>query len=206
MVTLEKIISGDDDRLAFQAMKIMNTSDSEKAVKIADRIIQNYNGIVTDKVRAAIKVKASYLANSSTKTERVEFINFCDNILLKDSRKNGDVVSDTIIFALSDVMSEETISYIVSSDKIDRTAKVFCVDQNYRVLKSMLLENLSERNLDIVIQAMKICPLKEMAEPLQGIGTEQLLQLSSSAGEITKEIGKVLDLVNESGISATDKY
>jgi hypothetical protein len=205
---LEKIALAEDGRLAFQAIKMLNTVDSNKAIEISDSIIQEYTGVVTDKMRAAIKVKASQLAGNSTIAERIEFVDFCDGVLSKSVNTKGtsDVITDTVIFALSDVMSEETISYIVNSKTIDHIAKVYCVEQNYPVLKSMLEKSTSTEKLDVVIEAMKICPLVDMTGTLQEVLTAQLRQHSAQAEKTTEKLQDVLRLIKNEGITATNKY
>lgn len=166
----------------------------------------DYNGTVTEKVRAAINVRSSRLADNSTAIERTEFIGFCDGILREYYKEEDDTVAGTVIFALSRVMSEETISYIVASDKIDRITKAYCVEQNYRVLKSMIREDVPKEKLDIVIEAMRICPLVDLAEPLQEVMSVHLRQSSVQAAKLAKELQEVLSLIEESGMTACDKY
>lgn len=161
---------------------------------------------MTEKVRAAINVRSSRLADNSTAIERTEFISFCDDILSEYNKEEDDTVAGTVIFALSKVMSEETISYIVASDKIDRVTKAYCVEQNYRVLKSMLREDVPKEKLDIVIEAMRIFPLVDLAEPLQEVMSVQLRQRSVQAEKLAKELQEVLNLIEESGIAACDRY
>lgn len=205
---IEKVSLGNDEELAFQAIKMLNKADPSKAIEIADKIIHTYNGVVSEKVRAAIKVKGSQLADSSTIDERIKYIDFCDGILsTNNSKGKGDIVSDTVIFSLSDIMSEETISYIVASDKIDRIAKSLCVEQNYSVLRSMLIdENISEKNLNTVIEAMYICPIKDMEKPLKKAMATQMEQSSDKSGQTSEKLQDVLNLIDKSGIVATGKY
>lgn len=201
----EKVALGEDERLAFHAIKILNETAPEKAIEISDTIMQNFKGTVTDKVKASIKVKASQLRNSSTANERQNFISFCDSILTADGRME-EVVTDTVIFALSDVMSEESISYIITSDKIDNTAKVFCIDQNYSVLEEMVTKNVTPEKIEIVLEAMSIYPIVEMAEHLQTVSSPQLQLRSAESVELTKEIQATLDKISENGLNVTRKY
>lgn len=203
----EKTALAEDERLAFQAIKILNEISPEKAIKISDTIIQNSDGTVTDKVRAAIKVKASQLQNASTVNERQNFINFCDSLLITKGQKD-DVVADTIIFALSDVMSEETISYIVTSEKIDNIAKQYCIDQNYSVLEEMITKDITNEKTKIVLEAMLIYPITEMATPLQEVLSSQLNQKDTKSVdvELSRDIQSTIDSISENGSKATGKY
>lgn len=208
---VEKLSLGNDEELAFQAIKILDKINPVKSIKIADDILNKYTGDVDEKVRAAIKVKAKHLADNSTIEERIEFINFCDSILTSinnsKAKENGTIISDTVIFALSNVKSEETISYIISNNMIDTIAKIFCVDQNYFVLKSMITDkNISDENLSIVIEAMYICPIKDMEESLLNALSEKSQQHFGNSEKNVEKLQDILKLIDKEGVKATQKF
>lgn len=201
----EKIALGEDDRLAFHAIKILNETNPKLAMEISDAIIENFDGTVTEKMRAAVKVKGSQLSNSSSKDELQEFINLCDSMLTNAS-KEDDIVADTVIFALSDVMSTETISYIIASDKVDNVVKTYCIDQNYSVLAEMISDNPTKSEIEIVSRAMSIYPITKMAEPLQVVLASQEKLSSTESQELVKEIQATLDFISKNGLNLTGKY
>ena len=208
---VEKLALGNDEELAFQAIKILNKIDPAKSIDISDDIIDEYTGVVDEKLRAAIKVKAKHLADNSTIDERKEFINFCDSILASINngkiKEDGTIISDTVVFALSDVKSEETISYIISNNMIDPIVKTFCVDQNYPVLKSMITDkNISHENLSIVIEAMYICPIKDMEEPLHKAMSEKAQKNSDGSDKTVEKLQNVLNLIDKEGVKANLKF
>jgi len=200
-----KIALSEDNRLAFHALKILNEVDSKAAIEIADGIIKGFDGVVTEKVCAAIKVKASQLSISSSKGDIQEFISFCDGVLSKEYKKD-DIATDTVIFALSDVMSVETISYIVMSEKIDTIAKSYCIEQNYSVLEKMLVEDAAKSEIEIVSEAMRIYPITDMVAPLQSALSTQLKSRSAESDETAKQIQSIIEFVSENGLKATGKY
>ena len=200
-----KVALGEDNRLAFHAIKILNEVDSKAAIEIADGIIKGFDGDVTEKVCAAIKVKATQLRGSSDKGEILEFISFCDDILAKEYKKD-DIVTDTVIFALSDIMSVDAISYIVMSEKIDNIAKSYCINQNYSVLEKMLTGDATKTDVEIVSEAMRIYPIADMVSPLQSVLSSQLESRSDESDETTKQIQSIIEFVSENGLKATGKY
>lgn len=208
---VEKLSLGNDQELAFQAIKILDKINPVKAIKISDDILNKYKGVVNEKVRVAIKVKAKHLAENSTIDERIDFIDFCDSILTSINnnkiKEDGTIISDTVVFALSNVKSDETISYIISNSMIDPIIKIFCVDQNYPVLRSMITDkDMSGEGLNTVIEAMHICPIKEMEEPLHKIMSEKIHQRSDNSDKTVEKLQDVLILIDKEGVNATRKF
>ena len=203
---IETIASGNDDRLAFQAIKMLNTSDPEKALSIANEILRDYSGNNTAKLNAAIKVKAANLAKESTADERLEFISFCGK-LLEGKNTKDDLTRDTVIFALSDMLSPESISYIVRSELIDNIAKQYCIDQNYKVLAGML-RNGSNEDKESVILAMQIYPISEMEKEIQTALNDYKQNPSKNVAseEIINGLLDVAEFISENGAPATNKY
>lgn len=203
LTALEEAALGGDERLAFQALKLLNFADPEKAGKIAVDILESFSGDVTYKVRAAIKVKALHLQTESTEKERADFISLCDSILC-GNKSNDSTVTDTVIFALSDMLSEESISYIINSDKIDSAAKVFCVNENYSTLKDMLGSEATEEEIETVLHAMKIFPIAEMEEPLRNL-IDKKSQIASTndrvniTSELEDRINEIIDFIALNG-------
>lgn len=163
-VILEEISDGQDDILAFHAIKRLSQIDGNKALHIADKILKNYTDFNEERIRIAIKVKTQQLAkNLSTTAEKDEFIELCQ-ILYENSK--DELMRDSIVFALSDLMDEKAISYIVLNEDIEEYMKICCIDQNYPTLLSMIQEGISKKSLRTILYAMDIYPINELIAPL----------------------------------------
>lgn len=203
---LEKISLGEDDRLAFHSLKMLNDVDPERAATISDSVIKEYDGKMTDVVRAALKVKASHIAKNQSDENRTDTIAFCVG-LLEQNTLVDEVARDTIIFALSDMMKEESISYIVKSTKIDNVAKGYCIDQNFSVLQEMIKNDPTVERVELVLEAMKIFPITDMIEPLQSLSDSSFSGLKTSAKTmILNNINDSITFIRENGMNATNKY
>ncbi|OEH86073.1 hypothetical protein BHU72_14685 [Desulfuribacillus stibiiarsenatis] len=167
--TLEDIVFNDDEKLAFQAMKKIRSYDSEKAIKIADKIIAKYysDKIQNERVRSAVKAKVEFFRHNKSLTKESDaFISLCIELLENPSY---ELMKDTAIFSLSELQNEAAISYILSSNDVEDYLKVYCIDQNYTTLLSMINNNLSDENIEIVIKAMNIYPITDLITPLKKV-------------------------------------
>ena len=144
---IEDIARGEDEELAFQAIRFLYMAEPENAVTIVDDILQAFDGKVSDRVKAAIMVKALSLQNNSTSEEINNFIQLCDQILNSEEGKNEDIVN-SIFFSLSDVKREESITYILNSNKIDDSMKVFCVKEGLSVAEEMISKSANEATVN----------------------------------------------------------
>lgn len=195
----EKLARGSDYRMAFHALKMLNTVDADRALIVSKDIINNFDGTVTDALRAALKVEASYIANNPNAYDKIETINFCAKLLEQDGFTD-EVAKDTVIFALSDMLTKESITYIVRSTAIDDIAKGYCIDQNYTVLKEMLTHPANKEDIVVVLDAMEIYPINEIAE---------LLPLSLKEfndKQLEPRVGRAIEQIQKSGNNATGKY
>lgn len=73
----------------------------------------------------------------------------------------------TIVFALSDLYNEEALRFIINEDTIENSLKTFCIDQNYLVLKEMLLNNPSTDDIQFVISCCNIYPIDQVLQTLE---------------------------------------
>ena len=162
--TLESVAVETDGDAAFYALKYLNWIDKDKAERITVDVLKDFDGVVTEKIRAAILLRGGQLNEYSSKEERDAFITFCDSILEKTS-SDDDIVC-TIELALSEMVCEESISYILSSDKIADCVKSTVVETNLLVLTQMAESEPSEKRIRTLLTAMEMCPMAEMHENL----------------------------------------
>lgn len=192
---LKEISKQDDELLAFQAIKKLNQTEPDIAIDISDDILNHYDKQQPEKVRAAIKVKAEQLRQDASKgNEKNEFIQ-----MLLDLFKGTDdeVMKDTVVFALSDLKDEAAISIIVLNKDIEDSIKTYCIDQNYSTLLRMVKNNPTDENIETVIQAMNIYPIKDLVSPLKEV-------INKSNSRISK--GSFSELIEQEGNPVNEKW
>lgn len=160
--TVIAAVSSNDEDVAFQALKGLNIVDPELARSLADDIIEV--GEDGARLRSAIKVKSYEYQAEPYSTEIPEFISFCKDVY---SSSSDEMTRATIVFALSDLYNEEALRFIINEDTIENSLKTFCIDQNYLVLKEMLLNNPSTDDIQFVISCCNIYPIDQVLQTLE---------------------------------------
>ncbi len=165
---LKDFIKEDQDDLAFASLKRLSQIDVKDGYKISKDILSNYKNQSPKKISAALKSTAKYFRSDKSKNSELksEFINVCLDVI---NTTQDEILKDTSIFALSDLMDQEAITKIIDNSAIDEQLKVFSVDQNVIVLKNILLNNPTEEEIKIVVEAMEILPIIDLVEPLEEV-------------------------------------
>lgn len=149
-----------DDELAFQALKKLNTIDSKLAVDEAKKAIDSNDGKV--KIRAAIKVITLNMSKTDNDKEKSDWTQFLKKMLNDINLSKENELMETVVFALSDLKYYKSIYEIINSSKIGKDYKVFCIDQNRQVLQEVLENNPTDADIEIIKKAMSICPIDEI--------------------------------------------
>lgn len=191
----EEIANGKEGTLAFKALTYLNYDNPEKAAEISDEILNSFDGVITEKVRSAMFVKAQSINRGASPEEAESFVSLCSDVI---SGKYGtdNIIKDTAVYALKDAGREESISYIINSDDIDDGTKMYCVRENYKALKGMLENGLTEEKLQTVLTASQLYPFSDMAEPLKTALSKNSSVLSD---DIKDQAEKVLENIEENG-------
>lgn len=215
---LDSIAHGENDMLAFQAIKKLNKIDSVKATRISNQILENYKNETPEKVNVALKVMAQeYRNNRIQKTftnelqqRKMEFIEICIDII--NTSKKDDKLQDCAVFALSDMTDSDAITAIIKNNNMDESLKVYAVDQNYNTLLEMAKSANSEQETDVICDAVNIYPLKGLKNSLSEIkskvSSNQMSEFKN--GELrTHVIAKIdtaIALIAEEGVDANLKW
>ncbi|TCX48939.1 hypothetical protein [Dehalobacter sp. 14DCB1] len=179
-----------DGALAFQAIRKLNLIKPNLAIDLSNDILADYHNQQTEKVRAAIKVKAKQFSNEKEiSKEKNQFTQMCFDIF---NTSDDQIMKDTVIFAVSELKDEATITNIVRNEKIDRPVKAYCIDQNYSTLLRMIKNNPTDENIETVIQAMNIYPIKDLLSPLK-----EAIDKSDSKNNFSKLVEQEANPVNE---------
>ncbi len=184
---LKQVSEQEDELLAFQAIKQLNRIEPGIASDIADELLKNYTKEQPEKVRAAIKVKAEQLRKDASKdNEKSKFIQILIDLF---NGSNDELMKDTVVFALSDLRDETAISIIVANKDIDRSIKMYCIDQNYSTLLKMVESNPTDTNIETVIQAMNIYPITDLISPLKAVADKAAPSGKASFSKLIEQEG-----------------
>lgn len=195
---LNSLIENNDDILAFNALKKLSSVNEKEAYLLSKKILENYESESNMRISAAQKSAAKYLRKNADPEARKEFIKQCKQIL--ESPKTDEMLKESSRFALSDMRTKESITEIINSDFFDQSVKVFCIDQNNKILKEMLTSSSDESDIEIVIKAMEIFPLADLGEELEE------LQTGIKNPELKARCEKVVESIKLNGIKACPKW
>jgi hypothetical protein len=155
-------IASSDELLAYQAIKRLNQIDKSEANEISQIILSNIDVSQTEKIRAAIQTLAeNYRPLDEGATEKTAFINLCIEL---HQNSDDEIMKDTIIFSLANLVDFRAISYIVNSDTVDNALKISCIDRNYKSLSAKLESGPTEDTLSVIYTAMSIYPITELID------------------------------------------
>jgi hypothetical protein len=215
---LDSIAHGENDMLAFQAIKKLNKIDSVQAAGISNQILKNYKNETPEKVNAALKVMAEeYRNNRIQKTltdelqqEKIEFIEICVDII--NTSKKDDKLQDCAVFALSDMTDSDAITAIIKNNNVDESLKVYAIDQNYNTLLEMAKLVNSDQETDVICDAVKIYPLKGLKNSLSEIkskvSSNQISGLKNDelVTQVITKIDTAIALIEKEGADSNQKW
>ncbi|WP_316568829.1 hypothetical protein [Neobacillus sp. YIM B06451] len=192
---LKELIAKDDALVAFHSLKQLSKTNTNEAYTIASEILSNLDVSSKDKVSAALKSTAKYLKKQPlnhknyAKTEE-DFLNLSFKII---DTNDDTYLKDSAFFAVSELQSKKAIKKIIESNSVDKELKVFAIDQNFVTLKEILQNNPTESDIKVVIEAMNLYPIVDLAEALDNamktINNPQLKEEAKNAISIMKEQG-----------------
>lgn len=207
---LHSIACGDDDLLAFHAIRRLDEVNSEDAVSISRNILETYKTQTPEKINAALKTMSKFyrearIKNSfteETEQEKSELIEICEKLINKSD--NSQKLKDSATLALSEMTDAEAITSIIENPNIDDVFKSHAVEQNYLTLSKMA-EHGSEKEIEVVCQAIAINPIKELKEPLLTYKSSQQAQTAKElSAQTTLKIDEAISKIDSSGVNVDE--
>mgnify|MGYP000748957402 CR=1 FL=1 len=195
---LKELIVENKDILAFNSLKKLSKVNKREAYLISKEILSNLESESKLRISAAQKSAAKFLRSSDDTKAKKEFISQTMKII--DNSETDLMLKDSSVFALSEIMSKESIIAIIKSESIDKELKAFSIEQNYHVLKKMLQTAPSEDDIRIVIKAMEILPIVDLYDDLKDVNATIKNQ------DLKNRCSKVIDTIKVNGIKATQKW
>ncbi len=162
---MESVALGDNDEMAFQALRRLNMDNPEQAVLIARKFIKD--DIKGERKRIAIMVISQYLRKSDDEREKDDWVSYCDKELAKSIHADNFMLSNTIIYSLSGMRYLGAVACLINSDLLDETEKYLAAAENYKTFIDALSDNPTDEVIEYVIKAMEFCPTTEVIEKLK---------------------------------------
>ena len=116
---LEELV--DDSQFGFEAIRELYTIDKDRAVAIADKIIENLDGTFTSSANCALFIRSEELSEQSTPQERQDFVELCSRLI--DANPNNTKCKTRLILYIGDIVSYETLSWLIESDDVSDVKK-----------------------------------------------------------------------------------
>ena len=165
------LASDDTGELYFDAMDDLASLDPDFVKSSLSDTVYGFDGKVTDEYRRSILIYARTLKFSSSNEERKSFNEFCSKNM-SFSASNGDIDPTNVFFtALYSLNSKESTVSIITAKALGSDYKTSIIHKRYGHLVQLLMEDFSEENLIIVLDAVNILPVIQLRQPL-----EELLQ------------------------------
>nr|AGS52500.1 hypothetical protein [uncultured bacterium contig00005] len=207
MRLLSEIAEGNDDLLAFVAIKKLSGVDGDAATDIVDHLLETYKEQDTQKVNIALKVKAaeykSHRANNTytdeLRTQKAVFIGICVDIINASNEKD-DTLTDAAVFALGNMTDFDALTAVVTNESIDISMKMYVIDMNYETLLERLGSNPSDDDIAIICEAISIYPLYGLKEPLADCRSR------TSSEQLVEKIDASIALIEQEGLEPNDKW
>ncbi len=160
---IEPLIDKENDSVAMQVLKKINTIDSEYASNIAKSLAEDE--INNKKGLAAIKVITADFDKIKNKEEKDDWVKFCIDIIENSENKKDDPdfeKFETMVFALAEMNYKDALYYIIESEKIENFYKTYAITENYELIKNILADNPTTEDLNMAKKAMDYAPNEEI--------------------------------------------
>lgn len=188
-----------DEDTYYQIFKVISNTNRLEAYNISKSILNDYTKIPEYKVTPAIRATGHYFGEHKniSEEERTTFISLCVNII---NSNKVTPLRDASIYALSDMRDATAILEIINNKFMQDSTKSFCISQNYKVLESILLNNPSEKDIESILNAMKISPIKNLIPSLEkckgNIKNKDLLN----------KYNEILEYINKNGSNVNPEW
>ena len=160
---LAELTADADDTVSSFALQALYYSDAERAMPIIDSIFYagNTNNKTFTEIRA-LDLKADSLWKNKDPAEISRFLTECD------LRVQNEQNALSVLYAVIDVHSVDTMLYVLNCSIAPETMKLYCVYHNYSCLSEWFFaEPISVERVEKMIQYLDYYPAKQAIPDLQ---------------------------------------
>ena len=187
---------GENDELAFQAIKCLWWNDVGVAYEIAD-VIMNKPELfpeTTERYRAALFGKAAYFLENPYDSRIEEFAQHCAAIMNRATTSERNMLEESGFFALIDMKSEVGLREVMKSEFCETSDKGYAADRHWNVLFDLLNNNPSDEDLLFVLKCLNYAPMHELIDMLDTIFTGRTDSLAKESLEVLDKLKNSEDL------------
>lgn len=168
---LSEIVKTEDGSSVVRSMYKLEQTDAKTSLNLANQILNDTDEYSDDTIRSAIKVKSDYYKElfmiNSKKDVAEEKEKFIKQSLELYLNSNDRTFKDTLAFALINMQDFNAVKKIILSEEFDNTLKISCVSSNKYTFLSVINGNPTMEDVEVLIKALEIAPLKDLAKPMR---------------------------------------
>lgn len=195
---LGSLAAGNDDAVAFHALKKLGSADPSVACRLALEALARSERCSDSKLSASYKVLIRSGATESDRAVRSTLLRHLASVI--DDARTSPQLRDSAAFALSDMQSLDALRTLIESKRADKILCVGAVDQNAMLIKTALERNSDEAMIELAITAMELHPVREIADPLRAARD----RVTSPA--LSQRMDAVLERIAREGVPLTVKW
>lgn len=203
----EKLFYKNNDALSIIAMqKIMHSSEL-KAFEISKKfLLSEFEKLSPDKIKAInIGISNYYrmnLKDSDLKVKkdiRNKLLKLLDNYeVKKDINSKESIARDSMVYTLLAMKDFEIFKRLFYDNNFDQTLRVTMVLDNVKNMKEILNSKVKEKDLKIIIDAMRAMPITEVGEKI-------IEAIKKGFIKETEEVKEILLFIEKEGSREIDK-
>lgn len=200
---LKNIVLTENNTVTMNAMRKILKISPKTTLKISNEIIDNFSNFGEYQIKSAIMMKSDYLRDASINSfesislsEIDGFISFC---IYQFNESSEETFKNAMIFSLMDINHIRAVKAIISNSDVSDLLKKECVIRNYQTFSKVLDKEFSKEDVDCIILAMEIFPIKEVGILLQD-------RVLSDSCYSHSELTEIVDKINNNGSDANMKW
>lgn len=193
---LKNFFKENDNVLAISAIKKLMVNDLELNSEIVKEVLLSSQKVTDEKLIASYIGIGEYY--NKKKSDNVKNI-IVEKMKNEFKRNNNEMVKDNIIYSLAKMNDLNILKYIINSKDIDKELKVSAIERNLVLLIETIQNDISEENLDFVLDVMQVHPITDINNDLKKLTTNY--QFSNN-----KKLLDTISYIEKNGIKGVFKY
>lgn len=204
-IGMEKLVEqafNEDRYTAYQALKSLGRTNTEKACEVSRKILKDYKNANIGQIKESLNIISGAHDPELKMTEAdIKLLyEVADYVLDKDYPTDA---KDTVIYALSRTNTIKAVEYIMHHEYADEILRTGTILENWYVLVETLENNPTEEDISLALECMELQPLTEVLESLED-AIESKPQLISSNIKLTqKRVSDILEYAKKNADSIT---
>lgn len=196
--TLENIIRTEEGIVVGHALVQLEINDLNRALRMADEVIDNHESFCDDAIRSAVNLKSGRSNLSFTGSEKeiaIEKKQFVDFCISQFNISENQKLKNAMIYSLIRINDIGAVKAILNNENVDRDLKRACVRRSYKIFVDAINNNPTKEDVDLIIKAMEILPIKDLAGLMKQ-------KIASNPALSSTELDIVIGVMESRGVPA----